>query len=114
MSFSCTTNDKWMAFESAFSSYILANKCVQPESFELSGAEIDDRIMSNSRSVIKIIPKGFESLGPLERGGSRSSIYNSSQSLSSSSGDREPRVLFLGFTEMWERDMWNSWLTEVS
>lgn len=33
-----------------------------------------------------------------------------------SNGDRETRevVLFLGFEESWERDLWSYWLTEVS
>ena len=63
--------------------------------------------------VIKIIPSGVGSTCVLDRG-SQMTIYNSSQSLSSSSGEKEPRVLFLGFSEPWERDLWSGWLTEVS
>lgn len=41
-------------------------------------------------------------------------IYNSSCSVNSSSsaGDRE-KVLFIGFEESWERDLWSAWLIEV-
>lgn len=41
-------------------------------------------------------------------------LYNSNQSLSSGAEIKEPRVLFLGFSELWERDLWSLWLTEVS
>jgi hypothetical protein len=40
------------------------------------------------------------------------SVYNSNVSVYSS-GEREV-VLFLGFEESWERDLWSSWLLEVS
>lgn len=45
-------------------------------------------------------------------------LYNSSWSLGGSSGggvacgDRE-KVLFIGFEESWERDLWSAWLIEV-
>lgn len=86
----------------------------------MSGAEINDRIFGNSRRVIKITPRvcDFGTIaaapGPVDKGGSHLSIYNSCQSLSSCTAEKEPRVLFLGFNEMWERDLWSSWLTEVS
>lgn len=41
-------------------------------------------------------------------------LYNSNQSLASGAEIKEPRVLFLGFSELWERDLWSLWLTEVS
>lgn len=93
----------------AKSSFLAANNCVHPESFELSGAEVHDEIYSNGRMVIRVTPRGCEGLAG-EKG---SPIYNSNQSLASSSGEKE-RVLFLGFTDEWERDLWSSWLTEVS
>lgn len=41
-------------------------------------------------------------------------VYNSTHSVNSigESGDRE-RVLFIGFEESWERDLWSSWLIQV-
>lgn len=67
--------------------------------------------------VIKIVPKNSSDLVAVGvEKGSQATIYNSNQSLSSSSGggEKEPRVLFLGFAEVWERDLWSSWLAEVS
>lgn len=74
--------------------------------------------------VIKVFPRGIAidnintelvSLPALEGGSSQLNIYNSCQSLSSSgAGEKEPRVLFLGFSELWERDLWSTWLSEVS
>lgn len=84
---------------------------MHPESFELSGAEIHDEIYSNGRMVIRVTLRGCEGSGGEK--GSQMNIYNSNQSLTSSSGEKE-RVLFLGFTDEWERDLWSSWLTEVS
>lgn len=99
-----------------------ANNSVQPECFELCGAEICDGIVSNSRFVIKIVPRAFD--GPaaaVANGGCQivsNVVYNSNQSLSSGSwsgsAEKEPKVLFLGFGEPWERDLWSAWLTEVS
>lgn len=41
-------------------------------------------------------------------------VYNSSRSVNSmaETSDRE-RVLFIGFEESWERDLWSSWLIQV-
>lgn len=41
-------------------------------------------------------------------------VYNSSRSVDSigENVDRE-RVLFIGFEESWERDLWSSWLIQV-
>lgn len=69
--------------------------------------------------MIKVVPRGVDGLfnvtaGLLLEKGSQGTIYESSQSLSSGAGEKEARVLFLGYTEAWERDMWSSWLTEVS
>lgn len=44
-------------------------------------------------------------------------VYNSTCSISSSNGsnscDRQ-KILFFGFEESWERDLWSAWLVKVS
>lgn len=42
-----------------------------------------------------------------------SALYNSSFSINSGVGDRE-KVLFIGFEESWERDLWSAWLIQVN
>lgn len=43
--------------------------------------------------------------------GSNAGFYNSSCSINSSGADK---VLFMGFEESWERDLWSTWLIEVN
>lgn len=115
----CINLNKYPVLENSIDCFIPANNSVQPECFELCGAEICDGIVSNSRFVIKIVPRAIEGSnngGPSCLPGNL--VYNSNQSLSSGSfygsTEKEPRVLFLGFSEPWERDLWSAWLTEVS
>lgn len=91
-----------------------------------------------NRLIIKIVPKLNDSLHNTKENLCRnksvdclnsSSTSSGNSNLSSmsnnahssnlsvySNGDREIRevVLFLGFEESWERDLWSYWLTEVS
>lgn len=119
------------------------NPSIIPETYELSGAEIFEHTPVYNRLIIKIVPKLNDSLHNTKENLCRnksvdclnSSINNNSSSTSSgnsnlssmsnnahsnlsvySNGDRETRevVLFLGFEESWERDLWSYWLTEVS
>lgn len=50
----------------------------------------------------------------LFKSNSNCEVYNSSRSVNSmgEASDRE-RVLFIGFEESWERDLWSSWLIQV-
>lgn len=119
-----------------------ANQGLMPETYELSGSEIFEHTPVYNRLIIKIVPKISDSLNnttenlarnkSVECLNSSSSSANSSSANSSSLGhnnnnihnsnlsvcsngtvDREV-VLFLGFEDSWERDLWSNWLMEVS
>jgi hypothetical protein len=115
-----------------------ANQSLMPETYELSGSEIFEHTPVYNRLIIKIVPKISDSLNNtmenLTRnksaeclnisGGSSSSAsspnssnlssgHHNSSNLSVSSQSSEV-VLFLGFEESWERDLWSNWLMEVS
>ena len=119
-----------------------ANQGLMPETYELSGSEIFEHTPVYNRLIIKIVPKISDSLNNTTENlvrnksaeclNSSSSSANSSSANSSSLGhnnnkvhnsnlsvcsngtaDREV-VLFLGFEDSWERDLWSNWLMEVS
>lgn len=90
-----------------------------PEMFELTGAEIFEHSPNYNRLILKVIPKTTnESPNHLKddeylnNNNNNNNVYNSNCSVYSS-GDRE-KVLFLGFEESWERDLWSTWLLEVN
>lgn len=45
-------------------------------------------------------------------GGVEVNVYNSRDSVHST-GDKETAVIFFGFEDSWERDLWSLWLLEV-
>lgn len=101
---------------------IPGNKSLSPESYDLSTSEIFEHSPGYNRLIIKIVPKACDSLYNTKENihHLRSSDYlnlnnnfNNSDSSVYSSNEREV-VLFLGFEESWERDLWSSWLIEVS
>lgn len=111
-----------------------ANQSLMPEIYELSGSEIFEHSPVYNRLIIKIVPKISDSLNNITENlsrnksaeclnsnnsstGSPTSImsslgihHNSNLSVSSQSSEV---VLFLGFEESWERDLWSNWLMEV-
>ena len=108
-----------------------ANQSLMPEMYELSGSEIFEHSPVYNRLIIKIVPKISDSLNNtmenltrnksaecLNAASTSSSSPNSSlnghhnSNLSVSSQSSEV-VLFLGFEESWERDLWSNWLMEV-
>jgi hypothetical protein len=112
-----------------------ANQGLMPETFELSGSEIFEHTPVYNRLIIKIVPKISDSLNNTTENLARnksveclnssssssanssnlsgSTIHNSSTLSVSSTVEREV-VLFFGFEDSWERDLWSNWLMEVS
>lgn len=114
-----------------------ANQSLMPETYELSGSEIQEHTPVYNRLIIKIVPKISECLNNssenlLSRNKSVDCLNSNSSSANSSLGpsnnihdsnlsvnsqgtaaEREV-VLFLGFEDSWERDLWSNWLMEVS
>lgn len=117
-----------------------ANQGLMPETYELSGSEIFEHTPVYNRLIIKIVPKISDSLNNTTENLSRNksveclnsnsssatsnlssslghsnNIHNSNLSVCShgTAADREV-VLFLGFEDSWERDLWSNWLMEVN
>lgn len=116
-----------------------ANQGLMPETYELSGSEIFEHTPVYNRLIIKIVPKAGESslnnttenlirnksvdcLNSSSSSGTSNlsslshtnNIHNSNLSVcSNGTADREV-VLFLGFEDSWERDLWSNWLMEVN
>lgn len=109
-----------------------ANQGLMPEMYELSGSEIFEHSPVYNRLIIKIVPKISDSLNNTMENLTRNksaeclnaATSSSSGSPSSSLGDHHNSnlsvssqssevVLFLGFEESWERDLWSNWLMEV-
>lgn len=116
-----------------------ANQGLMPETYELSGSEIFEHTPVYNRLIIKIVPKISDSLNittenltrnksvdclnsnsssansNLSSSSHSNNIHNSNLSVCSNgtAADREV-VLFLGFEDSWERDLWSNWLMEVN
>lgn len=113
-----------------------ANLNLMPEIYELSGSEIFEHSPCYNRLIIKIVPKISDTLNNTAVAGDNftqnksveclntSSMSSSSTSNLSSLGGHHNStlsvnsqssevVLFLGFEESWERDLWSTWLMEV-
>lgn len=112
-----------------------ANLNLMPEIYELSGSEILEHSPCYNRLIIKIVPKISDSLNNTTENltrnksveclntSSSSSASSPNSNLSSLGGHHNSNlsvcsqssevVLFLGFEESWERDLWSSWLMEV-
>lgn len=112
-----------------------ANQSLMPETYELSGSEIFEHTPVYNRLIIKIVPKISDSLNNTSENLSRNksseclnssgishlsslvghlnNLHNSNLSVNSHGTEREV-VLFLGFEDSWERDLWSNWLMEVS
>lgn len=112
-----------------------ANQGLMPETYELSGSEIFEHTPVYNRLIIKIVPKISDSLNNTTENLSRnksaeclnsnsssansslgqsSMIHNSNLSVCSNGTAEREVVLFLGFEDSWERDLWSNWLMEVS
>jgi PH domain/leucine-rich repeat-containing protein phosphatase len=111
-----------------------ANQNLMPEMYELSNSDIFEHSPVYNRLIIKIIPKisdrhnnvtelptRNESCSSSEylsnkygkSGGNLNNMgihHNSNLSISSQSSEV---VLFFGFQDSWERDLWSNWLIEV-
>lgn len=77
---------------------------------DISGGYNNNYNNFNNNIVSASKPPGYS-----EAPGSSSwCLYNSLSSLNSGygGGERE-QILFIGFEESWERDMWSAWLTQV-
>lgn len=117
-----------------------ANQGLMPETYELSGSETFEHPPVYNRLIIKIVPKISDSLNNttenLSRnksveclnsnssssansnlsslGHSPNTVHNSNLSVCSHGTAEREVVLFLGFEDSWERDLWSNWLMEVS
>lgn len=104
----------------------LANTIAAPEIYDLSTVNIVEHLPCYNRLILKIESRNFpdcvddlngktDNFEYLFRSNSNCEVYNSSRSVNSTGefGDRE-RILFIGFEESWERDLWSSWLIQVS
>lgn len=110
-----------------------ANQSLMPETYELSGSEIFEHTPVYNRLIIKIVPKNSDSLGEsLARNKSveclnsasssgtsnlsslsNNAVHDSNLSVCSNGTAEREVVLFLGFEDSWERDLWSNWLMEV-
>lgn len=104
-----------------------SNPGLMPETFDLSSSEIFEHSPVYNRLIIKIVPKINDSteidcLSLLKKSneclnnGSSTNNKSSNSNLSDcSNGNSSDRnvVLFLGFEDSWERDLWSNWLMEV-
>ncbi|GAB0089409.1 Protein phosphatase PHLPP-like protein [Sergentomyia squamirostris] len=96
------------------------NNCLSPEVFEVGGADIYEHSPGYNRLILKIQPKTTEDIKESKLPDtfihhpttSIGSLYHSSASLASVINGDNDRVLFLGFEESWERDLWSNWLLE--
>ncbi|XP_055544111.1 protein phosphatase PHLPP-like protein [Wyeomyia smithii] len=93
---------------------------MSPEVYNLTGADIFEHAPDHNRLIIKIVPKSSENssgsdmrenLGRFLDSTSTPHLYHSNSSMQSIN-DRET-VLFLGFEESWERDLWSGWFAET-
>ncbi|KAG5675862.1 hypothetical protein PVAND_005730 [Polypedilum vanderplanki] len=116
-----------------------ANQSLMPETYELSGSEIFEHGSVYNRLIIKIVPKISDSLNNTMENLTRNNKSTECLNINSSSSASSPNssnlsslggvhhnsnlsvssqssevVLFLGFEESWERDLWSNWLMEVS
>lgn len=112
-----------------------ANQGLMPEIYELSGSEIFEHTPVYNRLIIKIVPKISDtslnntaenlirnkSLDCLNSNSSSetsnlsslshtNNIHNSNLSVCSNGTAEREVVLFLGFEDSWERDLWSNWL----
>lgn len=84
--------------------------------FDLHDADITEYIPEHNRLIVKIVPKS----GPINSietasisdDNNKNSSYSSFGSLYSKCRDQKP-ILFMGFHDSWERDMWSEWLLQV-
>lgn len=108
------------------------NNNLTPEIFDLSGADIFEHLPNYNRLILKIIPKiscggnsdsvfsnnNNNNSTTINNNNNSISVYNSNVSVNSSvlgsGGGSGEKVLFFGFEESWERDLWSTWLLEVS
>lgn len=76
--------------------------------------KIESKIYNDSGCADNDYNAKNKSVEYLFKSNSNCEVYNSSRSVNSigDAGDRE-RVLFIGFEESWERDLWSSWLIQV-
>ncbi|XP_063697541.1 protein phosphatase PHLPP-like protein [Culicoides brevitarsis] len=90
-----------------------------PEFYDLTGAGIFEHTPNYNRLIIKIVPQTKRS--HMERDQSNGmgenldeiSVYNSSESVENEEmANGQGTVLFMGFEDSWERDLWSQWLIE--
>lgn len=118
---------------------ILESSSLLPESYDLASAEIFEHPPVYNRLIIKIVPKlsdnshnnnnikenlnriksidCLNSVNANRKNSAATSLCKSNNNLNCSNlsvnaGEREI-VLFLGFEESWERDLWSAWMMEV-
>lgn len=109
-----------------FKIVFLGNTIAAPEIYDLSTVNVVEHLPCYNRLILKIESKSYQescddfsaknrSFDYLFKRNSSCEVYNSSRSVNSivEAGDRE-RVLFIGFEESWERDLWSNWLIQVS
>lgn len=109
-----------------------ANQSLMPEIYELSGSEIFEHSPVYNRLIIKIVPKISDSFNnSVENSNHNKSVECLNSSISNSSSQNSNLyslngqsnlsvcsqssdvILFFGFEESWERDLWSNWLMEV-
>lgn len=93
------------------------NSYMTPEVFHLSEAEILEHSPKYDRLILKLVTKYYYESNNNYSTAFKFQQYNeSAESIASGNSHTErnsDKVLFLGFEESWERDLWNKWLIEV-
>lgn len=117
--------------------------CATPEIFDLSGFDIVEHSPCYNRLILKIVPStggccgddddivirairhddkmynssrcgdGIIDCDSLSAFNQSSCSINSSRSSAGGGGVDRDKVLFIGFEESWERDLWSNWLIQV-
>lgn len=116
------------------------NSSITPQLFDLSGGQISEHQPEYNRLILKVVPKmcydSSRSLYGLPTSVNMNSdsvalchsnrlatdasifddhtVYNSTCSINSSNSCDRQKILFFGFEESWERDLWSAWLVKVS
>lgn len=93
------------------------NSYMTPEVFNLSEAEILEHSPKYDRLILKLVTKYCYENNNNNNAYKFQQYNESAESIVSGNlhSDRSSdKVLFLGFEESWERDLWNKWLLDVS
>lgn len=96
------------------------NSSLSPEIFDLSSADVFEHSPNYNRLILKIVPKVSCSNSvhqirenQFQNNAGSINTANLCNSIGSVNSVDRDNVLFMGFEESWERDLWSTWLLEV-